>query len=122
MKSRVQRGREHLGRIIQGFCLIETDVRGRVIECEPRAHSICGERLRPSPGSSDSMDMKNANEPNTTETDTTRTPGASTGCCGGPAAKGANACCALDAEVKATGGSGCGCTPKTTTTTKKGCC
>lgn len=31
------------------------------------------------------------------------------GCCGGPAPEGAGACCARDAEVKATGGTGCGC-------------
>lgn len=39
---------------------------------------------------------------------------ASTGCCGGAAPEGADACCALDAEVKATGGSGCGCNSGTT--------
>ncbi len=32
-----------------------------------------------------------------------------TGCCGGAAPKGSNACCALDAQVKSAGGSGCGC-------------
>lgn len=31
------------------------------------------------------------------------------GCCGGAAPQGVDACCALDAEVKATGGVGCGC-------------
>lgn len=30
-------------------------------------------------------------------------------CCGGPALSGTDACCALDASVKASGGSGCGC-------------
>ncbi len=35
-----------------------------------------------------------------------------TGCCGGAAPQGVDACCALDAEVKATGGSGCGCAPR----------
>ncbi len=34
---------------------------------------------------------------------------AASGCCGGPAPAGSNACCALDAEVKSSGGSGCGC-------------
>jgi hypothetical protein len=34
---------------------------------------------------------------------------ASTGCCGGPAPAGTNACCAEDAAVKVAGGSGCGC-------------
>jgi hypothetical protein len=32
-------------------------------------------------------------------------------CCGGPAPAGADACCARDAEVKSTGGAGCGCHP-----------
>jgi hypothetical protein len=32
-----------------------------------------------------------------------------TGCCGGPAAGDASACCALDAEEKAKGSAGCGC-------------
>ncbi len=31
------------------------------------------------------------------------------GCCGGPAPAGTEGCCALDAQVKSTGGSGCGC-------------
>ena len=118
MKSRVQRGRGHLEGIIHAVCNIETDVRGHVIECDPRGPS-CG-ALRPSPGSSDSMDM-NASEPKTTETDTTPQD-ASTGCCGGPAPKDSDACCVLDAEVKATGGAGCGCGPKAATSTKKGCC
>lgn len=30
-------------------------------------------------------------------------------CCGGPVADAPNACCALDAQVKAAGGDGCGC-------------
>ena len=36
------------------------------------------------------------------------------GCCGGAAPEGVDACCALDAEVKAEGGAGCGCTPRAT--------
>jgi hypothetical protein len=45
------------------------------------------------------------------------------GCCGGPAPKDTDACCVLDAEVKATGGTGCGCGPRTTSSSsKKGCC
>jgi RNA polymerase sigma-70 factor, ECF subfamily len=125
MKSRVQRGREQLKGIIRGFCRVETDVRGGVIECDP-LRSDCGASVRPSPCSSDSMGMKESIEEkaagalNTNET-------ASTGCCGGPAPTDASACCALDEQVKATGGSGCGCGTKTATTTtapatKKGCC
>jgi hypothetical protein len=53
--------------------------------------------------------------------------GASTaqaGCCGGAAPEGAGACCALDAEVKSAGGSGCGCAPKAVSSApaSKGCC
>lgn len=124
MKSRVQRGRERLERIIHDFCQIETDVRGGVTECGPRGRPGCGERLRPSPGSSDSTSMQNTNEATTTDTTTTTTTTetASTGCCGGPAPKESSACCALDAEVKATGGAGCGCGSKPAATAKKGCC
>jgi len=45
-------------------------------------------------------------------------------CCGGPAPTGTDACCARDAEVKSTGGSGCGCgsTPAAATPKKAGCC
>lgn len=120
MKSRVQRGRAHLKGIIHEFCRVETDVRGGVVECDPR-RADCGASVRPSPRSSDSMGMKDTIEAKATENDTT-TETASTGCCGGPAPKASSACCALDAEVKATGGSGCGCGAKAATPTKKGCC
>jgi len=45
-------------------------------------------------------------------------------CCGGPAPTGTDACCARDAEVKSTGGSGCGCgsTPAAPVAKKTGCC
>ena len=52
--------------------------------------------------------------------DTSTTSRAGSGCCGGAAPEGADACCVLDAEVKSAGGSGCGCASKTTA--KKGCC
>lgn len=41
MKSRVQRGREHLKGIIGEFCRVETDVRGGVIACDSRGRSGC---------------------------------------------------------------------------------
>ena len=113
MKSRVQRGRAHLKAIIHGFCRIETDVRGGVIECDP---------VRPSGCSGDSMDMTNPNETKTPETPDTTNPGAATGCCGGPAPEESSACCALDAEVKATGGAGCGCGAKPAAPARTGCC
>jgi hypothetical protein len=40
-------------------------------------------------------------------------------CCGGPAPSGTSACCALDAEVKSTGGTGCGCEPAAATAAPK---
>ena len=46
------------------------------------------------------------------------------GCCGGPAPKETDACCALDADVKSSGGPGCGCAPRGrfATNAKMGCC
>jgi len=44
-------------------------------------------------------------------------------CCGGPAPSGTSACCALDAEVKSHGGTGCGCgSPAATSAAKKSVC
>ncbi len=37
-------------------------------------------------------------------------------CCGGPAPKGVDACCVKDADAKAAGQSGCGCTSSKATT------
>jgi RNA polymerase sigma-70 factor, ECF subfamily len=122
MKSRVQRGRAQLKRIIHQVCQVETDVRGGVIECDPRAGAGCGEGLRPFAGPRDSVDMKPTNpakagDPGTLPKDAT------TGCCGGPAPADPTACCVLDADVKASGGAGCGCGTKAATpATKKGCC
>ena len=47
-----------------------------------------------------------------------------TACCGGPAPGGTDACCARDAEVKSTGGAGCGCSsvPAGPAPKKTGCC
>jgi RNA polymerase sigma-70 factor, ECF subfamily len=41
MKSRVQRGREKLRDIIEACCKIALDVRGGVIDCEPRQAGAC---------------------------------------------------------------------------------
>jgi RNA polymerase sigma-70 factor (ECF subfamily) len=110
MKSRVQRGRQQLEQMLRACCEIELDVRGGVMGR--------GDRLRPSPCSSDSISMTKHIEAKEEQTP---------GCCGGPAAKDASACCALDEQVKTTGGSGCGCSPAPAapaepTTTRKGCC
>jgi hypothetical protein len=50
--------------------------------------------------------------------------GSASGCCGGPEPAGTSACCAEDAAVKSTGGSGCGCgsAPRGGATTKTACC
>jgi hypothetical protein len=49
---------------------------------------------------------------------------AQSSCCGGPAPRTSGACCAVDAEIKATGGAGCGCAPaaKAATTGRRRCC
>jgi len=39
MKSRVQRGREHLRKALNECCKIALDARGRVLECEPRPNN-----------------------------------------------------------------------------------
>jgi len=44
------------------------------------------------------------------------------GCCGGAAPSGTEACCALDAEVKASGGTTCGCGTPAATPKAAGCC
>lgn len=36
LKSRVQRGRARLRELVERCCVVATDVRGRVIDCEPR--------------------------------------------------------------------------------------
>jgi hypothetical protein len=71
------------------------------------------------------MDMTSTNAPNTIEIEKTSEkaagPDAAAGCCGGPAPEATAGCCALDAQVKATGGAGCGCSAQPRAT-KKGCC
>ncbi len=44
------------------------------------------------------------------------------GCCGGAAPVGGGACCALDAELKQAGGSGCGCGASAPALRPGGCC
>lgn len=65
-----------------------------------------------------------ANDEQTHDTSKPAQPG---GCCGGPAPTDSGACCALDAEVKSTGGAGCGCGPSPAPSDmapapRKGCC
>jgi hypothetical protein len=68
-----------------------------------------------------------ANETTKSETQTTapeasQGKAAQSGCCGGAAPQGADACCALDASIKSTGGSGCGCASRPANGAKKGGC
>ncbi len=61
-------------------------------------------------------------------TPTTNAAPQASGCCGGEAPAGTDACCAEDADVKAAGGSGCGCDAPTDlpaatpASAAKGCC
>jgi hypothetical protein len=67
----------------------------------------------------------NASETRTADRDKGREhEAASTGCCGGPAPAGTNACCAEDAAVKVAGGSGCGCASQAVEPTRRkaSCC
>jgi RNA polymerase sigma-70 factor (ECF subfamily) len=43
MKSRVQRGRQHLRKALEDCCHIALDARGRVVACEPRADGVLPE-------------------------------------------------------------------------------
>lgn len=117
MKSRVQRGREQLKALFLECCRIELDVRGGVIDWSKRERCTlsCGDLLRPSDGSHDSMDMQTRSTPPTTPSSSET----KTDCCGGPAATDATACCALDEQSKAAGEEGCGCTPPPT---QRSCC
>lgn len=50
-------------------------------------------------------------------------PVAATGCCGGAAPAGSDACCVLDATAKSEGRSGCGCASTARDVApRKGCC
>ena len=79
--------------------------------------------MRPSGGPSDytGMTNMNTNEAKPTEP-ATKIDDTAASCCGGPAPVGASACCALDAEQKASGAAGCGCAPRSATPARKGCC
>jgi hypothetical protein len=70
-----------------------------------------------------------SNETSKSETRTTERQAAGgqqfqSGCCGGAAPQGADACCALDASIKSTGGSGCGCAKPAVNGARQkgGCC
>ena len=66
----------------------------------------------------------NANNRQTTDANSRPVRGAESGCCGGPAPAGTNACCAKDAAAKSTGGTGCGCgsSPRRDAPMKRTCC
>jgi hypothetical protein len=60
----------------------------------------------------------------TTELKASRAEEAQSGCCGGAAPQGADACCALDASIKSAGGAGCGCASRAANGARQrgGCC
>ena len=53
--------------------------------------------------------MDTSNRPKANAENSRTHTGSTSGCCGGPAPGGTSACCAEDAAVKSTGGTGCGC-------------
>jgi hypothetical protein len=63
-------------------------------------------------------------ETQATESNAVQGKQAQSGCCGGAAPQGADACCALDADIKSSGGSGCGCASQAASGARKkvGCC
>jgi RNA polymerase sigma-70 factor, ECF subfamily len=128
MKSRVQRGREQLKGLFLECCRIDLDVRGGVVDWSKRESGTfsCGDSLRPSDASNDSMGMQTQSTSLTIATsDETKIDvrEEAAGCCGGPAETDATACCALDEESKAAGEPGCGCEPAPTPTqTRRSCC
>lgn len=125
MKSRVQRARAQLRELLEGCCEIELDTRGSIIDVEPsnppadlpnccRASFDAGVRLQ---------NMTNTRQASKSETmDTKATDDAASGCCGGPAPAGADACCVQDAAAKAAGEPGCGCGPRVTSANRSRCC
>lgn len=60
----------------------------------------------------------NKQEDSESARDRTETPG----CCGGAPPEGSDACCKRDAEAKAEGRAGCGCSPPATAAAKGSCC
>lgn len=125
MKSRVQRGRAQLRELLDDCCDIEQDIRGAIIDVEPRnapasLPNCCREPMRPSAPTFVSMSMMNEQQANEQTTDTEQKNEAS--CCGGPAPADSGACCVKDAAAKAAGEEGCGCAPKVSTARKASRC
>jgi hypothetical protein len=58
--------------------------------------------------------MDTGNRPKANAENSRTHTGSASGCCGGPAPAGTDACCVRDAAVKSSGGSGCGCERGTT--------
>jgi RNA polymerase sigma-70 factor, ECF subfamily len=128
MKSRVQRGRAQLRELLESCCDIELDTRRSIIDVDPTNPPVelpncCSTQLvHPSRPTRVSRDMRNTQQTSNNESINTKTTDESaTGCCGGPAPAGTDACCIQDAAAKAAGESGCGCGPKVATR-KSGCC
>ena len=127
MKSRVQRARARLRELLEGCCEIQLDTRGSIIDVEPSNPPAdlpdCCARGRASLESDARLQiMTNTQQASKTEsTNTKTTEDSASGCCGGPAPAGTDACCIKDAAAKEAGASGCGCGPKAASP-KKSCC
>lgn len=121
MKSRVQRARTQLKAMLQRCCEIELDRRRGVSDFRMREPGSCGAADLPAASNDDAGRLlrcsgrestrRASRENDMSDTTHTQTHPAAGACCGGPAPSGADACCAKDAEVKSTGGAGCGCGP-----------
>jgi RNA polymerase sigma-70 factor (ECF subfamily) len=116
MKSRVQRGRDQLRRMLLRCCEIAVDARGGVSDFHRRVDGACVQSEGAASSGSNRAVRSDSEEPTMTTTVASVAIPASapsilmpSGCCGGPAPVDTGACCAADAAVKATGGAGCGC-------------
>jgi RNA polymerase sigma-70 factor (ECF subfamily) len=132
MKSRVQRGREQLRQMLVRCCEIAVDARGGVSDFHLRSAGACVQSEgAASSGSNRAVRSDSEELTMTTAVASVAVPPSApsilmpSGCCGGPAPADSGACCVADAEVKATGGDGCGCgaaKPAATPKPAGGCC
>jgi hypothetical protein len=68
--------------------------------------------------------MDTSNRPKANAENSRPHTGSASGCCGGPAPAGTDACCVQDAAVKSSRGTGCGCgsASRRDALTKAACC
>jgi RNA polymerase sigma-70 factor (ECF subfamily) len=141
MKSRVQRARDQLKRMLLECCTVHVDTRGAVSDYYRRKPGACGQgergiathgglqactatrtdvvasiradrRLHSRKAKPDFASIWRNDMSNGTDRQTIPTDHPRTSaCCGGPAPAGSDACCVRDAEAKTAGRGGCGCEP-----------